>query len=59
MIEDVKIAVSTVEKDLGVIFDNKLKFHDHVAEKCLKANRVTGIIRRSFSFLDKDMLTKL
>ena len=43
---------STVEKDLGVLVDNKLKFDKHVAHITSKANRLVGLIRRSFNFLD-------
>lgn len=41
----------TSEKDLGVTFDNKLKFSNHISEKVNKANSIMGIIRRSFRHL--------
>lgn len=47
------------EKDLGVIFDNKLSFDTHIGKIVNKANQMLGIIRRSFSYLDKDVFLKL
>ena len=41
------------EKDLGVIFDGKLSFDAHIQNCISKANRILGIIKRSFSYLDK------
>ena len=31
------------EKDLGVIIDEKLKFHEHITQKVNKANRTLGL----------------
>jgi Skp family chaperone for outer membrane proteins len=39
------------EKDLGVTFDNKLKFREHINNQVSKANRLVGMIRRSFTYL--------
>lgn len=47
------------EKDLGVIFDAELKFEEHISAKVNKANAIAGLIRRSFSFLDKDLFKRL
>ena len=49
----------TSHKDLGIVFDNHLKFHDHTIEVTAKANRLLGIIRKSFEYLEPDMLVKL
>ena len=51
--------ITTSEKDVGVIIDNKLSFDLHIAEKVNKANSVAGAIRRSFEYLDKDTFKKL
>ena len=51
--------ISTSEKDVGVIIDNKLSFSMHIAEKVNKVNSVVGTIRRSFEYLDKDTFKKL
>ena len=47
------------EKDLGVVVDSELAFAEHITEKVKKANSIVGIIRRSFSRLDKDTFVKL
>ena len=49
----------TEEKDLGVIIDNELKFHRQTATSVKKANRVLGIIKKSFSHLDESTLPLL
>ena len=47
------------EKDLGVIIDTKLTFRDHVAAIAGKANRILGMIRRTFQFLDQNTFITL
>ena len=48
------------QKDLGVLFDNQLRFHHHTTTIVAKANRLPlGLIKRSFDHLNSDMLTKL
>ena len=47
------------EKDLGVTFDTDLEFEEHITSKVNKANAIMGLIRRSFSFLDKEFFKKL
>jgi len=46
-------------KDLGIIFDNHLKFHNHTTEVTAKANCLLGLIRKSFDYLELDMLVTL
>ena len=46
-------------KDLGVIIDHELKFHQQTAASVKKANRVLGIIKKSFSHLDETTLPLL
>lgn len=48
-----------VEKDLGIIIDDKLKFDKHINEMTNKANRMVGLIRRSFEFLDNKLFKLL
>ena len=43
-------------KDLGIVFDNHLKFHDHTIEVTAMTNHLLGIIRNSFEYLEPDML---
>jgi ribonuclease P/MRP protein subunit RPP40 len=47
------------EKDLGVTFDPSLKFSKHIANCASKANKVLGLIRRTFECLDSDMFLVL
>ena len=46
-------------KDLGIILDHLLKFHLHTTEVAVKANRLLGLIKKSFDYLNSDVLTKL
>ena len=46
------------EKDLGVIFDHELKFHQQTAAS-VKVNHVLGLIKKSFSHLDETTLPLL
>ena len=41
------------EKDIGVIIDDKLIFSNHIIAKINKANSVIGVIRITYSYLDK------
>ena len=41
-------------KDLGVIFDCKLKFDDHIHEKVNKAYSIIGILKRNFINLSQE-----
>ncbi len=40
------------EKDLGVWVDDDLKLSNHANKQAIKANRILGLIRRSFSTID-------
>ena len=44
------------EKDLGVYVDDKLKFDFHIHTAVTRANRMLGLIKRSYTFLDKGSL---
>ncbi|KAK7108399.1 hypothetical protein V1264_016145 [Littorina saxatilis] len=50
---------SDFEKDLGVYVDNNLSFNKHVALSAAKANRVMGVIRRSFDYLTVEVFLQL
>ena len=47
------LTTTNFEKDLGVIFDNHLHFDIHIDSSINRANRLLGVIRRTFTFLDK------
>jgi len=42
----------SVEKDLGVLVDRNLNFSTHISSAVLKANRLLGLIKRCFRYLD-------
>ena len=44
------------EKDLGVYVDDKYKFDFHIHTAVTRANRMLGLIKRSYTFLDKESL---
>ena len=46
------LQVCNSEKDLGVTFDDELKFSQHVDKVTASANKKMGIIKRTFSSLD-------
>ena len=41
-----------VEKDLGILVDSNLSFDMHIQDVVKKANRILGVIKRNFKFLD-------
>ena len=41
-------------KDLGVTFDNKLKFYKHINNKINTAYQMLGIVKRNFIYLTPD-----
>jgi len=49
----------TGEKDLGILIDDKLKFQQHINQQTKKANQRLGMIKRSFSYMDKKMFLTL
>ena len=55
----VTLKETEVEKDLGVYIDNELSFKNHVAQITAKANRIVGIIRRSFDNLSEELFVQL
>ena len=62
MIEDgKKIDITKVSeiKDIGVTVDAELKFDKHINSKIETANKILGIIRQSFIYLDAGILLPL
>ena len=41
-------------KDLGVTFDYRLTFHDHIQEKVNRAYTMLGLIKRNFIYMDSN-----
>ncbi len=55
----VKIKIVHSVKDLGVTVAPTLKFFQQCNEFVEKANRMMGLIKRNFSFKDKDVVQHL
>ena len=47
------------EKDIDVTIDDELKFETHISEKISKANSMDMLVRRTFSYLDKEIFDPL
>ena len=54
-VNDVPLSETMIEKDLGV----KLTFSKHILEPTNKANGILAIIRRSYIYLDKNVVPRL
>ena len=48
------LMIDSEEKDVGVLFDNTLSFKAHIKSMTAKANQRVGLIKRSFTRLDKN-----
>ena len=46
----------TEEKDLGVIISEDIKVYKNLAKNVKEANKILGMIRRTFSYMNKEML---
>ena len=53
------VSPSNFEKDLGIIISDDLKWSRHIDKCVTKANRMIGIIKRTFSHMNKDMFLAL
>ena len=50
---------SDAERDLGVVIDSALSFSNHINEIVSKANRILGLIKRNFKYLDENSFLNL
>ena len=57
--EKQRIGTCNEEKDLGITFDKELTFDSHISNITKKANQMLGIIKRTFTFMNKDIFLKL
>ena len=58
-VEEIELESIILEKDLGVNVDNKLKFDGHTEKQVNKANKMLGMIRRAYTYLDTDSMNTL
>ena len=54
--EIISIEEDSEEKDLGILFEKNLKFNKHKTVTVKRANKLVGLIRRTFSFMDKELV---
>ena len=47
------------EKDLGVIIDTKLSFHEHISKKTKTTNGILAIIKKCFLNINAEILKTL
>ena len=55
----IQLEESEHEKDLGIHIDNKLNFKEHVHRTTARANKIMGVIRRTFDFLSEEIFVQL
>ena len=53
------LAKDTEEKDLGILFQDNLKFDKQILGSVGKTNKILGLIKRYFVHMDCDLLMKL
>ena len=53
------LTVVNCEKDLGVYVQDNLKFDQHISITVNRANRLVGLIKQAFSYLDEETLLVL
>jgi hypothetical protein len=56
---DTELKIVNEEKDLGVVIDKDLSFEQHINAKVKTANKVMGIIRRTYKYLNIETFKKL
>jgi hypothetical protein len=53
------LETTTAERDLGVWVDDTMSSDSHVGYAVSKANQILGLIRRTFTYMDADLMKKL
>ncbi len=48
-----------VKKTYSMYIDQKMSFNTHVYQAIAKTNRLLGVIRRAYKFLDRETLLRL
>lgn len=54
-----KLECTGSEKDLGVVVDQNLSFEDHVNETSKKGSKISGLLVRTITYKDKDIMVPL
>lgn len=58
-VDKVDLQASECERDLGIQVDSDLKFSKHIETQVNKANRLLGLVRRSYEYLDCETMKLL
>ena len=53
------LSLEDSECDLGILFKKNLKFDEHIDKVVNKVNRISGLIRRKFTYIDKSTFLTL
>jgi hypothetical protein len=56
---DYEIQETKLERDLGILISNDLKWHEQIKSSAAKAQRTLGLIKRTFSYLNSDIVKSL
>ena len=59
ILDDLEIKLTDTLRILGVTFDRKLKFKDHIAEQTKKASAKASALRRLRRFIPQDVMIRL
>ena len=54
-----KLSIEDSECELGLIFKTNLKFDEHINNTVNKVNRIIGLFKRKFTFMDKSLFLTL
>ena len=57
--KEVPLETTEMERDLGVNVDAQLEFDKHIEMQVNKANKLLGMIQRSYTFLDFESMLQL
>ena len=57
--EEIILGITEVKKDLGVHVDCGCNLNTHCKKQVSKANCMSGMIRRSFTYLDEPTISQL
>ena len=57
--EIIDIPTESEEKDLGILFEKSLKFNKHVLNVVNRSKKLTGLIRRTFRYMNKTLLLQV
>ena len=54
-----ELSTEDSKSDLGILFKKDLKFDEHININVNKVNRIMGLIKRKFTYMDKYLFLTL